>query len=162
MAEAASTVVQYFKEKKRKIVFINVMSNISLDCDCVGGLAEKPNISDLGILASTDPVALDRACLDLIKKDNSTDFSGAYRLLDQIKKTSGENIIKVAVKIDLGSEQYNFIDIDENKRTVLGLILFLCIIISSVLIAGILAYCLGKKGKNSKEKNKLVEKNDEE
>ena len=162
MAEAASTVVQYFRENKGKIVFINVMSNISLDCDCVGARARAPKIDDLGILASTDPVALDRACLDLIKKRNNTNHSGEHDLLEQIKNTSGENIINVAVKIDLGSEQYNFIDIDENKRTVLGLILFLCIIISSVLIAGILAYCLGKKGKNSKEKNKLVEKNDEE
>ena len=162
MAEAASTIVQYFREKKGKIVFINVMSNISLDCDCMGALAREPNISDIGILASTDPVALDRACLDLIKKHNDTKNSGEHELLQQIKNKTGENVIKVAVKIDLGSEQYNFIDIDENKRTVLGLILFLCIIISSVLIAGILAYCLGKKGKNSKEKNKLVEKNDEE
>ena len=162
MAEAASTIVQYFREKKGKIVFINVMSNISLDCDCMGALAREPNISDIGILASTDPVALDRACLDLIKKNNDSKNSGEHELLQQIKNKTGENVIKVAVKIDLGSEQYNFIDIDENKRTVLGLILFLCIIISSVLIAGILAYCLGKKGKNSKEKNKLVEKNDEE
>ena len=162
MAEAASTIVQYFREKKGKIVFINVMTNLSLDCDCMGEQAREPNISDIGILASTDPVALDKACLDLIKKRNDTMYSGAPKFLEQVKNKSGENIIKVATQIELGSEQYNFIDIDENKRTVLGLILFLCIIISSVLLAGILAYCLGKKGKNTKEKNKLVEKNDEE
>ena len=163
MAEAASTIVQYFKDKKGKIVYINVMSNISLLCDCYGPLAPEPNISDVGILASTDPVALDKACLDLLKKKNKTRENGVNELLEQIEKKSGEKLISIAKELGIGMDGYNFIDIDENKRTDLGLILFICIIFFSVLIAGILAYCLGKKDKNSKEKNiKLVEKNDDE
>ena len=160
MAEAASSIFFYYSGKKDKtLVFINVLANISLDCDCMGNLAPEPKIKDIGILASIDPVALDQACYDLIKK--STD-NGTDELLSQIEDRYGTNIIDVANKIGFGTKEYNFIDIDEEKKTILGFILFLSIIFICTLSAGILAFYLGRKSKPSKEKNiSLVEKNDE-
>ena len=67
MADAASSIVDYFKNKGQ-IAFITVMANISLSCDCAGASAPAPRIKDIGILSSTDPVAIDRAALDLVKK----------------------------------------------------------------------------------------------
>ena len=74
MADAASAIVKYFKSKG-DIVYINVVANISLSCDCAGTSAPPPKINDIGILASTDPVALDTACLDLIKKQVKKELS---------------------------------------------------------------------------------------
>ena len=77
MGDAASSIVEYFRNKGG-IAFINVMVNISKSCDCAGASAPEPKIRDIGILASTDPVAIDRACLDLIVKNTD---SGTIELL---------------------------------------------------------------------------------
>ena len=110
MGDAASSIVEYFK-KKGDIAFINVMANISMSCDCAGGNAPEPKIKDIGILASRDPVALDRACLDLIKKYEDI---GTNDWLNQVNNKMGENTIYVAEKHGIGNQEYNLIDIDEN------------------------------------------------
>ena len=115
MGDAASSIVEYFRNKGG-IAFINVMVNISKSCDCAGGSAPAPKIHDMGILASTDPVAIDRACLDMIVKDRDV---GTVELLQQIQRLEGENTIDVAEKHGIGSQEYNLIDIDkeENLKT---------------------------------------------
>ena len=89
---------------------MTVLANISSSCDCAGSSAPAPQIHDIGILASTDPVAIDKACLDLIKSnvDTGTDY-----LLNQISRLEGENTIKVAEQIGVGSQEYNLINVDE-------------------------------------------------
>ena len=89
------------------------MANISLYCDCAGTSAPVPKIKDIGILASKDPVAIDRAGLDLIKQ--YTDV-GTNELLNQISSLEGENTVNVAGKIGIGSQDYNLINIDEDDE----------------------------------------------
>ena len=122
MADAASTIVDYFREKGT-IGFITVMANISLSCDCAGASAPTPKIKDIGILASTDPVAIDQAALDLIDlyKDDGTED-----LLNQIRRLKGENTVNVAEKIGLGSTEYTIIDIDEKSNKSYGSNIFIC------------------------------------
>ena len=154
MGDAASSIVNYFR-KRGGIAFINVMSNISLWCDCAGADAPEPKIHDMGILASTDPVAIDRACLDMIR--NHTDV-GTDELLEQIKNLTGENIITVAEKHGIGSQEFNFIDIDENtpfQGSATGLIIFICIIVGAVSIAVLLAFWLNKKDKFRKKEKEV-------
>ena len=112
MGDAASSIVDYFR-KKGNIAFINVLVNVSLHCDCRGPLAPAPKIRDFGIFASLDPVAIDRACLDMIKtyKDEGTD-----ELFSQIEKFDGENIINAAEEHGIGSQNYVLIDVDENEK----------------------------------------------
>ena len=110
MADAASTIVDYFNNKG-KIGFITVLANISLYCDCAGTSAPKPKIKDIGILASIDPVAIDKAGLDLVKKNVDV---GTEELLNQINSLKGENTINIAEKIGVGTTDYNLIDIDIN------------------------------------------------
>ena len=112
MGDAASSIVEYFK-KKGDIVFINVMSNISKSCDCAGGNAPKPKIKDIGILSSRDPVAIDKACLDLIKKYEDV---GTNDWLNQVNNKMGENTIFVAEKHGIGKQEYNLIEVDENDE----------------------------------------------
>ena len=88
------------------------MATISLYCDCAGTSAPVPKIKDIGILASKDPVAIDRAGLDLIKKYVDT---GTNDLLNQINRLKGENTVNVAEKIGVGSQDYNLINIDEDE-----------------------------------------------
>jgi hypothetical protein len=107
---AASAIVKYFKSKG-DIVYINVMVNISLSCDCAGTSAPAPKIRDIGILASTDPVALDMACLDLIK---ATSEEGTQEFLDQVTNLDGENTIYKAEALGIGTTKYNLIDVDED------------------------------------------------
>lgn len=109
MADAASTVVDYFKGK---IGYITVMANISLYCDCAGTSAPEPKIHDIGILASIDPVAIDKAGLDLIKKNVD---KGTDELLTQISTLKGENTVNVAEKIGVGTTDYNLIDLDSGS-----------------------------------------------
>ena len=109
MGDAASTIVKYFRERKG-IAFINVIANISLHCDCAGASAPKPRIKDIGILASTDPVAIDKASIDLLK--TYTD-EGTFQLLEQIKFLKGENTIDIAENHGIGSKEYNFVDVDD-------------------------------------------------
>ena len=113
MGDAASTIVKFFRDRKG-IAFINVIANISLHCDCAGASAPKPRIKDIGILASTDPVAIDKASIDLLK--TYTD-EGTFQLLEQIKFLKGENTINVAEKHGIGSKDYNFVDVDDRDET---------------------------------------------
>jgi uncharacterized Fe-S center protein len=103
MAEAAKSVAD---ANKGKILYINVMNNISIDCDCMSNPA-RPSIADIGILASLDPVALDQACLDLVDKaPNNT------ALLQRIQDKNGRLTVEHAAKIGLGKRAYNLVNID--------------------------------------------------
>ena len=104
MAEAAGSVIEYFDNK---IVYINVMKNMSVDCDCCAK-AEDPCIADIGILASTDPVAIDQACIDLVY--NSSDERKGH-LIERIESRNGVYTIECAAKIGYGSREYDLIEI---------------------------------------------------
>ena len=105
MADACKTITDYFKDK---IVYINVMVNMSVDCDCCA-TAEDPCMKDIGILASTDPVALDQACIDLVY--NSTD-PGKEHLIKKIESRNGLLTIKSAEEQKIGTREYELINID--------------------------------------------------
>lgn len=104
MADAASSIVNLYKGK---IAFINVMANMSVDCDCCAK-AEDPCMADMGILASLDPVAIDQACLDLVK--NSTD-PGKEHFLERVTSKNGEHTIEVAEALGIGSRDYELIEL---------------------------------------------------
>lgn len=105
MADAASSITTYYKDK---ILYINVMCNMSVDCDCCAK-AEDPCMKDIGILASTDPVAIDQACIDLVY--NSTDH-GRDHLVERIESRNGLHTIDSAAKLNIGSKEYELINID--------------------------------------------------
>lgn len=105
MADAAKSVVDYFNNK---IVYVNVMSNMSVDCDCCAK-AEEPCMQDIGILISTDPVAIDQACIDLVY--NSTD-PGKEHLIKRIESKNGIHTIEAAAELAIGSREYELISID--------------------------------------------------
>lgn len=109
MAGAAQSVHNYFKGKKG-IVYINVMNNLSVDCDC-DGHPSAPQMKDIGILASLDPVALDKACLDLIFNHQSTTGDNSAPLVQRINGRHGAHIVDYAAEIGLGSLAYDLIDI---------------------------------------------------
>lgn len=109
MAGAAQSVHNYFKGKKG-IVYINVMNNLSVDCDC-DGHPSAPQMKDIGILASLDPVALDKACLDLIFNHQSTTGDNSAPLVQRINGRHGAYIVDYAAEIGLGSLAYDLIDI---------------------------------------------------
>ena len=169
MGDAASSIVKYFREKGG-IVFINVLANISLWCDCAGGNAPAPKIHDMGILASTDPVALDRACLDMIA--NHTD-DGTVELLGQIDRLLGENTIYVAERHKIGSQEYNFINItnetdqydkddDDGNGNEVGSgsktwVIIIIIVIILIIALAILAFYFFKNKKNQNDLD-LIEK----
>lgn len=106
MADAASSLVDYFKGNA---VYINVMKNISVDCDCDGN-ASDPCMKDIGILASLDPVAVDQACLDLVY--NSTD-PGRDKLIERIESRHGVHTIEAAYDLGVGNREYELIDLDK-------------------------------------------------
>jgi len=106
MADAASSVVDHFKDK---IAYINIMCNMSVDCDCCA-VAEDPCMQDIGVLASTDPVAIDQACIDLVT--NSSD-PGKDHLLERINSRHGIHTIEAAADLNVGSREYELINIDE-------------------------------------------------
>ena len=108
MADAASSVVEYFKGKGG-IAYINVLANISKSCDCAGVRAPEPKIRNIGILASTDPVAIDKACYDLIVKENT---EGSKDFIKQVQSKLGLNTLDVSVEHGLGVQDYNLISID--------------------------------------------------
>ena len=105
MAESASSVVDYFKGN---IVYINIMCNMSVDCDCCA-VAENPCMKDIGVLASLDPIAIDQACIDLVK---NSDDPGKEHLLERINSRHGTHTIDVAAKLEFGSKEYELINID--------------------------------------------------
>lgn len=104
MADASRSIIDYFNGN---IVYINVMKNMSVDCDCCAK-AEDPCIQDIGILASTDPVAIDRACVDLVyaSKDKGRDH-----LLERIESRNGTHTIDCAEGLGCGSQGYTLIEI---------------------------------------------------
>lgn len=104
MAEAASSVVDYFQGN---MVFINVMANMSVDCDCCAE-AEDPCMKDIGILASTDPVAIDKACIDLVA--NSTDPGKEY-FMERVNSRNGIHTIDKAYDLKIGNIDYELIKI---------------------------------------------------
>ena len=104
MADAASSVHDYFKDN---IVHINVMKNMSVDCDCCA-VAEDPCMKDIGILISTDPIAIDQACLDLVYA--STD-PGKEHLIERIESRNGVHTIEAAEALGYGSRDYELIEI---------------------------------------------------
>ncbi len=105
MADAASSVTNHFKDN---IVYINVMCNMSVDCDCCA-VAEDPCMKDIGILASLDPVAIDKACIDLVKQSNDP---GKDHLLERINSRHGEHTIEAAEELGIGTTDYELINID--------------------------------------------------
>lgn len=104
MADAAASVVDYFKGNA---VFVNVMKNISVDCDCDGN-ASAPCMKDVGILASADPVAVDQACLDLVY--NSTD-PGKDKLIARIESLHGVHTVEAAADLGVGTREYELIEL---------------------------------------------------
>ncbi len=105
MADAAESVIDFFNGK---IVYINVMCNMSVDCDCCA-IAEDPCMNDIGILASTDPIAIDQACIDLVY--NSKD-PGRDHLVERIESRNGVHTIEAAEELGYGSRDYELIDVD--------------------------------------------------
>jgi len=104
MADAAKSIVDFFGER---IVFINVMKNMSVDCDCCA-VAEDPAMADIGILASTDPVALDQACLDLVY---ASEDPGRNHLLERIESRNGVHTVEAAALLGVGSREYELAEI---------------------------------------------------
>ena len=104
MADAASSVVKYFD---KNIAYINIMCNMSVDCDCCAK-AEDPCMKDIGILSSLDPVALDKACIDLVY--NSKD-PGRDHLVERIESRNGTHTIDEAEKIGIGNKEYELVEI---------------------------------------------------
>ena len=105
MADAASTVHNMFKGK---IAYINVMCNLSVDCDCCA-IAEDPCMKDIGILASTDPIAIDQACIDLIY--NSKD-PGRDHFVARVERQNGIHTIEAAAELGFGTREYELINVD--------------------------------------------------
>lgn len=105
MADAAKSVVDYFDGK---IAYVNVMMNMSVDCDCCAK-AEDPCIADIGILASLDPIAIDKACVDLVYGCN--DKNKAH-LIERIESRNGSLTIDAAEKLGIGSKEYDLIAVD--------------------------------------------------
>lgn len=105
MADAAFSVVEHFKGN---IVYINVMKNMSVDCDCCA-VAEDPCMGDIGILASLDPIAIDQACLDLVYASNDP---GRDHLVERIESRNGVHTIEAAAALGYGSREYELITIE--------------------------------------------------
>lgn len=106
MADAASSVTDYFKGNA---VYINVMKNMSVDCDCCA-VAEDPCMKDIGILISQDPVAIDQACLDLVYA--AADDPGREHLLERIESRNGVHTIEASAALGIGSREYELITAD--------------------------------------------------
>ena len=105
MADAASSIVKYFNGK---IAYINVMKNMSVDCDCCA-VAEDPCIQDIGILASLDPIAIDQACIDLVYNSNDPKKD---HFIERVESRNGVHTIEASSKLGLGSREYELIEID--------------------------------------------------
>ena len=104
MADAASSVVDYFKGN---IVYVNVMNNMSVDCDCCA-VAEDPCIADIGILVSDDPIAIDQACIDLVYASSDP---GRPHLIERIESRNGVHTIEAAASLGYGTREYQLIEV---------------------------------------------------
>lgn len=120
MAAAAQAVHDYFKGEA---VYIDVMNNMSVDCDCNGHPA-KPEMKDIGILASLDPVALDKACLDLVFTRNATQGDNNAPLIERITTRHGTHTVDHAEIIGLGTQAYKLIDITSAATPAEGTVLY--------------------------------------
>ena len=105
MADAAGSVVNYFGGN---ILYVNVMKNMSVDCDCCA-VAEDPCIADIGILVSDDPIAIDQACIDLVYACSDP---GKPHLIERIETRNGVHTIEAAAQLGYGSREYELIEID--------------------------------------------------
>ena len=105
MADSASSVVEFFKGN---MVFINMMCNMSVDCDCCA-VAEDPCMKDIGILASLDPVAIDQACIDLVKNSNDP---GKAHFLERVESRHGTHTIDRSAELGFGTKEYELINLD--------------------------------------------------
>ncbi len=105
MADSASSVTDYFKGQ---IVYVNVMKNMSVDCDCCS-VAEDPCIADIGILVSADPVAIDQACVDLVYACSDP---GKLHLIERIESRNGVHTIDAAAALGMGSREYELIEVE--------------------------------------------------
>ena len=105
MADAAGSVVDYFKGN---LIYVNVMKNMSVDCDCCA-VAEDPCIADIGILVSTDPIAIDQACIDLVYACSDP---GKPHLIERIESRNGVHTIEAADALGYGSREYELVEID--------------------------------------------------
>jgi len=104
MADAAGSVVEYFKGN---LIYVNVMKNMSVDCDCCA-VAEDPCIADIGILVSTDPIAIDQACIDLVYACSDP---GKPHLLERIESRNGVHTIEAAAALGYGSREYELVEV---------------------------------------------------
>ena len=104
MADAAASVVRYFEGR---IAYINVMKNMSVDCDCCA-VAEDPCIADIGILASLDPIAIDQACVDLVYASSDP---GKPHLVERIESRNGIHTLEAAAKLGFGSREYELVEV---------------------------------------------------
>lgn len=104
MADAAESITTYFQDR---IVYINIMMNMSVDCDCCA-VAEDPAIADIGILSSLDPVALDQACLDMVYH---CDDPNKGHLIERIESRNGVHTIEAAEQLQIGSREYELIEV---------------------------------------------------
>ena len=105
MADAAKSVVDHFAGN---MAFVNVMANLSVDCDCVGfGNAEDPCMADIGILASLDPVAIDQACIDLVM---NSDDPGRDHFMERVNSRNGIHTIEAAADLGYGSREYELVE----------------------------------------------------
>lgn len=103
MADAASSVVDYLKGN---IVYINVMKNMSVDCDCCA-VAEDPKMADIGMLASLDPIALDQACVDLVYQSEDP---GKKHLIERMESKNGIHTVEAAAELGFGSREYELVE----------------------------------------------------
>ena len=104
MADAASSVVKFFAGK---IAYVNVMKNMSVDCDCCA-VAEDPCLNDIGVLASLDPVAIDQACIDLVKQSKDR---GKDHFMERVNSRNGLLTIEAAERLGIGTKDYELIEI---------------------------------------------------
>ena len=104
MADAAGSVVEYFKGN---MIFVNVMKNMSVDCDCCA-VAEDPCLNDIGILVSTDPIAVDQACIDLVY---ACDDPGKAHFLERIESRNGIHTIEAATALGYGTREYDLTEV---------------------------------------------------
>ena len=104
MADAAGSVVAFFKGQ---IVYVNVMKNLSVDCDCCA-VAEDPCMQDVGILVSLDPIAIDQACLDLVYASQDP---GKKALIERIESRNGVHTIEAAAALGYGTREYNLVEV---------------------------------------------------
>lgn len=111
MAAAAQAVANYY-QKRQGIIYISVMNNMSIDCDCVDH-PTPVKLEDYGILASTDPVALDQACVDIINNQQASATNDPTDLLSRIDQQHGTHTIDHAAKIGLGTKKYTIVNIDK-------------------------------------------------